>query len=355
MKKILITGGAGFIGGNFILKQLNETDNELLNYDIITYAGDLWKFREIKGNKRYKFVKSNICNRAQVRNCLDSYRPDAIIHFAAESHVDRSIEGPSQFIQTNIVGTSILIEEATTYFNSLNKEKKKSFRFLHVSTDEVFGELGGKGKFTEKTPYNPSSPYSASKASSDHLVRAWHRTFGLPVLITNCSNNYGPYQFPEKLIPLLIINAVSDKQLPVYGKGKNIRDWIYVADHCEAIYEVLQNGEIGETYFIGGNCEKKNIEIVETICDILDEIKPNPNGKSYKDQITYVKDRPGHDFRYAMDITKIKKELGWQPKESFESGIRKTINWYLNNQQWVKRITSGEYRKWISKNYGRRG
>ena len=338
MKKILVTGGAGFIGGNFILKQLNETDNEILNYDIITYAGDLQKFRQIRSNKRYKFVKNNICNREQVRNCLDSYKPDAIVHFAAESHVDRSIEGPSQFIQTNIVGTSVLLEESTKYFNSLNKEKKKLFRFLHVSTDEVFGELGKEGKFNESTPYNPSSPYSASKASSDHLVRAWHRTYSLPILVTNCSNNYGPFQFPEKLIPLMIINAISDKPLPIYGKGENIRDWIYVEDHCEAIYEVLLNGKIGETYNIGGNCEKTNLELVQSICNILEEIKPNKTGRSYKELITFVQDRPGHDFRYAMNITKISKELGWKPKYNFNTGLRKTILWYLDNQTWWKKI-----------------
>lgn len=355
MYTLLITGASGFIGSNFVFKQLNETNNQIINFDNLTYAGDISKFYTIKDNKNYKFIKGNICDREAVANAFAKFQPDAIIHFAAESHVDRSIEGPSEFIQTNIVGTSVLLEEALKYFKTLDKERQRGFRFLHISTDEVFGELGKIGKFTEKTSYNPSSPYSASKASSDHLVRAWHRTFGLPVLITNCSNNYGPYQFLEKLIPLMIINAISNKKLPVYGKGENIRDWLYVEDHCDAIYTVLQKGKVGETYNIGGNCEKKNIDIVETICDILDEIKPNPKGKSYKDQITFVKDRPGHDFRYAMDISKIKKELGWQPTESFETGIRKTINWYLNNQEWVKRITSGEYREWISKNYGKRG
>ena len=354
MKKILVTGAAGFIGSNFVFKQMKESNNIILNFDNLTYAGDISKFDKIKNNNNYKFIKGDVRNRESVSNVFSKFQPDYIIHFAAESHVDRSIEGPSDFIQTNIVGTSILLEETLKYYKTLDNDKKINFRFLHVSTDEVFGELGDEGKFTEKTPYNPSSPYSASKASSDHLVRAWHRTFDLPVLITNCSNNYGPYQFPEKLIPLMIINAVNNKKLPVYGKGENIRDWLYVEDHCDAIFTVLQKGKIGETYNIGGNCEKKNIEIVDTICDILDEIKPNPNGNSYKKQIHFVKDRPGHDFRYAMDISKINKELGWQPKESFETGIRKTINWYLKNQDWVKRITSGEYREWIEKNYRQR-
>lgn len=345
MKTILVTGGAGFIGGNFIIKQIKETDNYIINFDSLTYASDLSKFDNLKKNSKYKLIKSNICNREQVHKCLDTYKPDVIVHFAAESHVDRSIEDPSQFIQTNIVGTSILLEESTKYYNNLEKEKKKSFRFLHVSTDEVFGELGEKGKFNEETPYNPSSPYSASKASSDHLVRAWYRTYGLPILITNCSNNYGPYQFPEKLIPLMIINANSNKQLPVYGKGENIRDWLYVEDHCDAIYEVLNKGKIGETYNIGGNYEKTNIEVVKKICDILDEISPNKNGKSFKKLIKFVKDRPGHDFRYAMDITKIKQELNWAPKESFSSGIRKTIKWYLDNEKWWKDIQKKKYKQ----------
>ena len=355
METILVTGGAGFIGSNFVFKQMKESNNIILNFDNLTYAGDISKFDKIKNNNNYKFIKGDVRNRESVSNVFSKFQPDNIIHFAAESHVDRSIEGPAKFIQTNIVGTSVLLEESMKFYKTLDDSKKSNFRFLHISTDEVFGELGKMGKFTEITPYNPSSPYSASKASSDHLVRAWYRTFGLPILITNCSNNYGPYQFPEKLIPLMIINAISNKKLPVYGKGQNIRDWLYVEDHCDAIYTVLQKGKAGETYNIGGNCEKKNIEIVEKICDILDEIKPNPSGNSRKEQITFVQDRPGHDFRYAMDITKIQKELGWQPKESFETHIRKTVNWYLNNQEWVKRITSGEYRKWISKNYKGRG
>ncbi|MBL7086348.1 MAG: dTDP-glucose 4,6-dehydratase [Candidatus Cloacimonetes bacterium] len=355
VKNILVTGASGFIGSNFVFKQLNETSNQIINFDNLTYAGDISKFDSIKDNNNYKFIRGNVCNRDNVAKAFSKFQPDAVIHFAAESHVDRSIEGPADFIQTNIVGTSVLLEESLKYYKKLDEFKKKNFRFLHISTDEVFGELGDKGKFTEKTPYNPSSPYSASKASSDHLVRAWHRTFGLPVLITNCSNNYGPYQFPEKLIPLMIINAISNKKLPVYGKGENIRDWLYVEDHCDAIYTVLQKGKIGETYNIGGNCEKTNLEIVENICNNLDDIKPSSDGKSYKEQITFVKDRPGHDYRYAMDISKINQELHWKPKESFESGIRKTIEWYLSNHDWVERIISGEYREWIEKNYGERG
>lgn len=345
MRTILVTGGAGFIGSNFIIKQLNETNNEIINFDNLTYASDLTKFEEYKKKEKYRFIKGDICNGKMVEKSLSQYTPDAIVHFAAESHVDRSIEGPSEFIQTNIVGTSVLLEETNTYYKQLENNKKKYFRFLHVSTDEVFGELGGTGKFTEKTPYDPSSPYSASKASSDHLVRAWHRTYGLPILITNCSNNYGPYQFPEKLIPLMIINAISGKDLPVYGKGDNIRDWLYVEDHCDAIYEVLLNAKVGETYNIGGNCEKTNLEVVENICSILDDIEPNENGNSYKKQITFVKDRPGHDFRYAMDITKINKELKWKPEESFYTGIRKTIQWYLKNKAWWEKIQQKKYKQ----------
>ena len=345
VKKILVTGGAGFIGGNFIIKQLIETDNFIINFDNLTYAGELTKFNKIKSNGKYQFIKGNICDRKNVAKTLSNYKPDTIIHFAAESHVDRSIEGPSDFIQTNIIGSYVLLEETLKYYKQLENDKKNKFRFLHISTDEVFGELGDKRKFTEKTPYNPSSPYSASKASSDHLVRAWHRTYGLPVLITNCSNNYGPYQFPEKLIPLMIINSISNKQLPVYGKGENIRDWLYVEDHCDAINTVLKKGKIGETYNIGGNCEKKNLDIVEKICEILDKIKPKSNGISYKKQITFVKDRPGHDFRYAMDIAKIKQELHWKPKESFSSGIRKTIEWYIENGKWWIDIQNKKYKQ----------
>jgi len=345
MKRIIVTGGAGFIGGNFILKQLKETNNIIINFDNLTYAGDLTKFNQINSNDNYQFIKGDICNREGISECLSKIKPDTIVHFAAESHVDRSIEGPSAFIQTNIVGTSVLLEETNKFYKQLEGNKKEKFRFLHISTDEVFGELGDTGKFTEKTSYDPSSPYSASKASSDHLVRAWYRTFGLPILITNCSNNYGPYQFPEKLIPLMIINAMSNKKLPIYGKGDNIRDWLYVENHCDAIYEVLNKGNIGETYNIGGNCEMKNLEVVENICDILDEIRPKKNSNSYKEQITFVKDRPGHDFRYAMDITKINQEFNWKPKESFSSGIRKTIEWYLENEKWWRDIQNKKYKQ----------
>jgi len=337
--KILVTGGAGFIGGNFVLKQIAETDNSILNFDKLTYAGNPETLNSVKDNPRYTFYKGDICSSEQVRQTLETFQPEAVVHFAAESHVDRSIDGPAEFIQTNIVGTSVMLSESLLYYKKLNGAMKENFRFLHVSTDEVFGALGDEGKFTETTPYDPSSPYSASKASSDHLVRAWNRTFGLPTLITNCSNNYGPYQFPEKLIPLMIINAISGKPLPVYGKGVNVRDWLFVEDHCDAIYEVLKKGITGQTYNIGGNCELKNIDVVETICKILDKIKPNKDGKKYRDLITFVTDRPGHDFRYAMDISKINSRLNWQPKETFESGIQKTIQWYLNNPDWVSAVS----------------
>ncbi len=345
MAMILVTGGAGFIGSNFIFRQLQQTDNSIFNFDKLTYAGDISKFESIEGNKNYRFVRGDICDREVVAKIISDSQPDAIVHFAAESHVDRSIDGPSVFIRTNIVGTSILLEEATKYFYALNKQKRQYFRFLHISTDEVFGQLGKEGKFNETTPYNPSSPYSASKASSDHLVRAWHRTYGLPVLITNCSNNYGPYQFPEKLIPLTIINAISNKPLPIYGRGENIRDWIYVSDHCEAISKVLLKGRVGETYLIGGNCEKTNLEVVETICGLLDGIRPNPYGRSYREQITFVQDRPGHDFRYAMDISKIKEEIAWEPKYSFTEGLKQTISWYLENQDWWEEIQQKKYQQ----------
>jgi len=339
LMKILVTGGAGFIGGNFVLKQIAETDNSILNFDKLTYAGNPETLNSVKDNPRYTFYKGDICSSEQVRQTLETFQPEAVVHFAAESHVDRSIDGPAEFIQTNIVGTSVMLSESLLYYKKLNGAMKENFRFLHVSTDEVFGALGDEGKFTETTPYDPSSPYSASKASSDHLVRAWNRTFGLPTLITNCSNNYGPYQFPEKLIPLMIINAISGKPLPVYGKGVNVRDWLFVEDHCDAIYEVLKKGITGQTYNIGGNCELKNIDVVETICKILDKIKPNKDGKKYRDLITFVTDRPGHDFRYAMDISKINSRLNWQPKETFESGIQKTIQWYLNNPDWVSAVS----------------
>ena len=342
--KILVTGGCGFIGSNFILKQIEETENQILNLDKLTYAGNTDNLDSIKDSSPYEFIKGDIADKKLLVKIFNEFQPDAIVHFAAESHVDRSIDGPMDFIHTNIVGTSILLNEATKYYNAnIAESNSREFKFLHVSTDEVFGSLNEDGFFVETTPYDPSSPYSASKASSDHLVRAWHRTYGLPILITNCSNNYGPFQFPEKLIPLMIANCIDEKPLPVYGKGHNIRDWLYVEDHCDAVYTVLQHGEIGETYNVGGNNEIRNIDIVKTICAILDEMRPSPNGKSYGNLISFVKDRPGHDFRYAIDASKIKTELGWTPKETFESGIRKTIEWYIENESWWRKIQDKTY------------
>ena len=343
MKKILITGGAGFIGSNFVLHQVNKLQNKVLCFDKITYAGNLENLQSIENNELFFFVKGDICDRNLVNQTINQFQPDSIVHFAAESHVDRSIDDPMDFIKTNIVGTTILLEASMSYYKKLSEAKKNKFRFLHISTDEVYGSLGETGLFTEATPYDPSSPYSASKASSDHLVRAWNRTFGLPIIITNCSNNYGAFQFPEKLIPLMIINAISDKSLPIYGKGDNVRDWLYVTDHCKAISTVLETGIVGETYNIGGNCEKQNVEIVNNICEILDEFVPREDGKSYKNQITYVKDRPGHDMRYAIDSSKIQNNLGWKPEETFDSGIQKTIKWYLENKNWWKNIQNKKY------------
>ena len=342
--KILVTGGCGFIGSNFILKQIGETENQILNLDKLTYAGNTENLDSIKDSSPYEFIKGDIADKKLLVKIFNEFQPDAIVHFAAESHVDRSIDGPMDFIHTNIVGTSILLNEATKYYNAnIAESNSREFKFLHVSTDEVFGSLNEDGFFVETTPYDPSSPYSASKASSDHLVRAWHRTYGLPILITNCSNNYGPFQFPEKLIPLMIANCIDEKPLPVYGKGHNIRDWLYVEDHCDAVYTVLQHGEIGETYNVGGNNEIRNIDIVKTICAILDEMRPSPNGKSYGNLISFVKDRPGHDFRYAIDASKIKTELGWTPKETFESGIKQTIEWYIENESWWRKIQDKTY------------
>ena len=344
--KILVTGGSGFIGSNFIHYLINNTDYQrIINLDKLTYAGNNDNLINIQQNIRYKFIKGDICDRQCIKKIFQDYSPNKIVHFAAESHVDRSIDGPKDFINTNIVGTSILLEESLSYYNKLKKLSKSSFKFHHISTDEVFGSLGEKGFFVEDSPYDPSSPYSASKASSDHLVRAWHRTFGLPVTISNCSNNYGPYQFPEKLIPLIIINCLSNKSLPVYGKGENIRDWLYVEDHCKAINLILQEGAIGDTYNIGGNNEISNINIVESICTILDKLKPSNSGKSYKQLISFVKDRPGHDFRYAINTTKIKKDLNWEPKETFDSGLTKTIKWYLENENWWKKIQKNIYKQ----------
>ena len=343
---ILVTGGSGFIGSNFIQYLINNTDYQLIiNLDKLTYAGNPDNLINIDNNKRYKFIKGDICNRNFIKNIYEDYQPNKIVHFAAESHVDRSIDGPKDFINTNIIGTSVLLEESLRYYNKLKVSSKSSFQFHHISTDEVFGSLGENGSFTEKTPYDPSSPYSASKASSDHLVRAWFRTFGLPITISNCSNNYGPYQFPEKLIPLMVINCLQEKSLPIYGKGDNIRDWLYVEDHCEAIKIILEEGTIGNTYNIGGNNEIRNIKIVESICIILDDLRPSNSRKSYHELITFVKDRPGHDYRYSINSTKIKKDLNWEPKNTFNSGLRKTIEWYLENEAWWKKITENVYKQ----------
>ncbi|MEN6566459.1 MAG: dTDP-glucose 4,6-dehydratase [Veillonellales bacterium] len=345
MQTILVTGGAGFIGSNFIHIALQEPAVRILNLDKLTYAGNLDSLTAVEHDPRYTFIQGDICDQTLVENLFANYQPDAIVHFAAESHVDRSIDGPAAFIRTNINGTFSLLEAARSYWRDLTAKKKDKFRFLHVSTDEVYGSLGETGFFTEETPYAPNSPYSASKASSDHLVRAYYHTYGLPVLLTNCSNNYGPYQFPEKLIPLMILNALEGKPLPVYGNGQNVRDWLYVEDHCRAILRVLAAGQAGEKYNIGGHNEKKNLDIVRGLCDILDEKQPRSDGKSYREQITYVKDRPGHDLRYAIDTSKIRRELGWVPAETFATGIVKTVEWYLANREWCRRVTDGSYRR----------
>ena len=351
-KNILVTGGAGFIGSAVIRYLINETNNNVLNIDKLTYAGNLESLETISNNPRYQFLHADICDKWAMTKAFDDFEPDIVMHLAAESHVDRSIDGPMDFIQTNIIGTYTLLEVARNYWQNLAEDKKSSFRFHHISTDEVYGDLEGTDDlFTEATPYSPSSPYSASKASSDHLVRAWNRTYGLPIVITNCSNNYGPYHFPEKLIPLVILNALDGKPLPVYGDGKQIRDWLYVEDHARALYLVATTAKVGETYNIGGHNEKQNIDVVKTICTILDNIKPREDGQSYIKQITFVKDRPGHDLRYAIDASKINTKLGWQPQETFESGIQKTVEWYLSNQGWVNHIKSGEYQHWIEKQY----
>ena len=339
--KILVTGGCGFIGSNFIIEQIQNTENQILNLDKLTYAGNLTNLQPIDKHPNHQFIEGDICNLKLVSDILLDFQPDAIVHFAAESHVDRSIDIPMDFIETNIIGTATLLNATNSYLKSRTKQTR--LRFLHVSTDEVFGSLGENGFFTENTPYDPSSPYSASKASADHLVRAWHRTYGLPILITNCSNNYGPLQFPEKLIPLMIVNCINEKPLPVYGEGLNVRDWLFVKDHCNAIYTVLKNGIIGETYNVGGNNEINNLNIVNSICSIFDELKPRLNGSSYSELIKYVPDRPGHDFRYAVDTSKINNDLGWSTVETFETGIQKTIRWYLDNEIWWKNIQNGTY------------
>ena len=348
MKKILVTGGAGFIGSAVVRHIIENTQDSVVNVDKLTYAGNLESLESVENNSRYTFEQVDICDAKALARVFEHHQPDAVMHLAAESHVDRSIDGPAAFIETNIVGTYTLLEAARAYWNSLNDEKKAAFRFHHISTDEVYGDLEGTDDlFTETTPYAPSSPYSASKASSDHLVRAWLRTYGLPTIVTNCSNNYGPFHFPEKLIPLMILNALDGKPLPVYGNGQQIRDWLFVEDHARALYKVVTEGEVGETYNIGGHNEKANIDVVRTICSLLEELVPNkPEGVAkYEDLITYVKDRPGHDVRYAIDAAKIGRELGWKPQETFESGIRKTVEWYLNNKKWWSRVLDGSYNR----------
>jgi dTDP-glucose 4,6-dehydratase len=353
MNMILVTGGAGFIGANFVLDFIAGSDETVVNLDKLTYAGNLENLVEIQNSDQHIFSKGDISDFELVSKLLAQHRPRAVLNFAAESHVDRSIIGPGEFIQTNIVGTFQLLEAVRAYWQGLPADEKAAFRFLHVSTDEVYGSLGKDDPaFRETNRYEPNSPYSASKAASDHLVRAYHHTYGLPVLTTNCSNNYGPHHFPEKLIPLCIHNALAGKPLPIYGDGQQIRDWLYVKDHCSAIRRVLEAGRLGEVYNVGGWNEKSNLEVVNTLCEILDELSPRSDGKSYKSQITFVADRPGHDRRYAIDATKLQAELGWKPAETFETGIRKTVTWYLENQAWVNNVTSGAYRDWVGVQYG---
>jgi dTDP-glucose 4,6-dehydratase len=351
----LVTGGCGFIGSNFIRLACRETWAHIINLDKLTYAGNPQNLEDLSESADYRFVKGCIGDGALVRTLLMEHRPSAIINFAAESHVDRSIDGPAEFVKTNVQGTFKLLDEVRGYWKELDEERKSSFRFLHVSTDEVYGSLGpDDAPFTEETTYAPNSPYSASKASSDHFVRAYHHTYGLPTLTTNCSNNYGPYQFPEKLIPLMIMNALEEKPLPIYGDGQNVRDWLYVEDHCRAIRAVLEKGRLGETYNVGGRCERTNMEIVKRLCAALDAVRPRKSGVSYEALVTFVKDRPGHDRRYAIDDSKIATELGWKPQESFESGLKKTVTWYLENKQWADAVRDGSYREWITKNYAQR-
>ncbi|MDY0926062.1 dTDP-glucose 4,6-dehydratase [Enterobacter ludwigii] len=357
--KILITGGAGFIGSAVVRHIINHTNDEVINVDKLTYAGNLESLKAESQNARYNFRKVDICDGAALLNVFNEFQPDAVMHLAAESHVDRSITGPSEFVQTNVVGTYALLEASRQYWSALAADKKQAFRFHHISTDEVYGDLphpdetsGELPLFTEETPYAPSSPYSSTKAASDHLVRAWGRTYGLPIVVTNCSNNYGPYHFPEKLIPLIISNALEGKPLPIYGKGDQIRDWLYVEDHARALYTVVTQAKTGTTYNIGGHNEKQNLEVVHKVCELLDELRPKET--SYAQQITYVADRPGHDRRYAIDASKIERDLGWKPQESFETGLRKTVQWYLDNQQWVEHVKSGAYQNWIEQNYEKR-
>jgi dTDP-glucose 4,6-dehydratase len=352
---ILVTGGAGFIGSNFVLRWLREEPAVIVNLDKLTYAGNLRNLESVLENRKHKFVQADIADPQTVSSLLEQHHVSAIVHFAAESHVDRSIAGPAAFIQTNIQGTFALLEATRAYWGTLAEAEQARFRFLHVSTDEVYGSLGPEDPaFSEQTPYAPNSPYAATKAASDHLVRAYHHTFGLPTLTTNCSNNYGPFQFPEKLIPLVILNACRQKPLPVYGDGQNVRDWLFVEDHCEAIQTVLVKGVPGETYNIGGCNEETNLDVVQTVCDLLDEFRPLPNRRSHRSLITFVKDRPGHDRRYAINAHKIENELGWKPKETFQSGLRRTVEWYLGHEEWIKEVTSGEYRNWIAAQYSSR-
>ena len=349
---ILVTGAAGFIGSNFVLDWFSQSEEDVVSFDLLTYAGNRENLSSLSKNPHHHFVQGNIGDRDLISSLFKKYDIRAVINFAAESHVDRSIHRPDNFIETNIIGTYNLLESVRSDWNDLDEATKKVFRFLHVSTDEVYGSLNVKASaFTENHPYEPNSPYSASKASSDHLVRAWFHTYGLPVLTSNCSNNFGPYHFPEKLIPLCILNALNGKPLPIYGDGKQIRDWLYVKDHCSAIREILNKVKIGETYNVGGWNEKTNLEVVETLCAVLDELKPKLDGKSYSDQITFVKDRPGHDRRYAIDASKLERELGWKPQENFETGLRKTVLWYLDHEAWVNHVISGEYQHWVKKQY----
>ena len=350
-KTIFVTGGAGFIGSNFVLLERSR-GNRIVNLDLLTYAGNILNLAQLEGDPDYIFVHGSICDRDILRRLLERYRPDAIVNFAAESHVDRSIDSPEDFVQTNFVGTFHLLEEARRYRDILPPTARESFRFLHVSTDEVYGSLGPRDSaFTERTPYAPNSPYSASKAGSDHLVRAYYHTYGLPTLVTNCSNNYGPRQFPEKLIPLMILNAIEGKSLPIYGDGLNVRDWLYVEDHCEALHLVLEKGKPGEMYNVGGRCEKTNIDIVSTVCMLLDELRPDSSFVPHSSLMTFVKDRPGHDRRYAVDCSRMENELGWKPGETFSSGLRKTVTWYLENSKWVESVKTGAYRDWVKRQY----
>jgi dTDP-glucose 4,6-dehydratase len=343
-KTMLVTGGAGFIGSAFVRMLLSDTDYRVVNVDSLTYAGNLESLPDIAEGSRYAFLELDICDREGLHKAFTRHQPDVVVHLAAESHVDRSIDGPGEFVRTNVVGTFTLLQEALRYWRTMRSDTRQQFRFVHVSTDEVFGSLGPEGYFTEETPYAPNSPYSASKASSDHFARAWHHTYGLPLITTNCSNNYGPYQFPEKLIPLTIQNCLAGKQIPVYGQGTNVRDWLYVDDHCRALRVVVEHGAVGETYNVGGGNERQNIDVVNTICDLVDELAPDPQSGSRRNLIEFVTDRPGHDRRYAIDATKIRRELGWERRETFSSGLRKTVQWYLDNQVWCERVQSGAYR-----------